>query len=205
MIRRFAVLLFVLAGGDVHAEDVFKCVATNGQVVYQQTPCAHGARQERIVLPDSAPASPPAPPIAAPAMAATVAAPPPPPAPLPPIPRMYGCVRATDSSKTYISDNGNPAPYLAPYGMLDNQGSLGSQVSASAPELNRGKVTAGLVSNNLVWVQDRCRELSEQETCQALHDQLDENDVKLRNAFKSQQPPFAERDRVLREQLRGCG
>ena len=62
---------------------------------------------------------------------------------------MYTCVRATDG-KTYLSDNGNPPPYQAPYGVLGAEQLPLSEVygpdrgaaGISAPEANRGRVTA---------------------------------------------------------------
>jgi hypothetical protein len=75
---------------------------------------------------------------------------------------------------------------------------------ASAPELNRGKVSSTLVANNYVWVQDQCRELSPQETCDALQDAYDKNEHQLKQAFKSEQAPFEKREAELQAQLAGC-
>ena len=123
---------------------------------------------------------------------------------------MYGCVRATDG-KPYTSGNGDPQPYQVPYGILGASAlplaqaySGPNAAGASAPELNRGRVTAGLIANHYVWVQDQCRELTRAETCRALRDDLDDNAEKLRRAFKSDQPPLEKREQELREQLRGC-
>jgi hypothetical protein len=188
-------------GSGVHAGQAFKCT-TGGQVTYQPMPCPKGVAQERIALDDSAPVAPmpvPAPPAAPPAPDAPM----PPPAPPEPVPVMYGCVRATDN-KPYLSDNGSPPPYQVPYGMVADTGALSSQASGSAPELNRGKVTAGLVANHYVWVQDRCRELSPREACEALQGEADANDKLLRNAFRSQQGPFEARAQQLRQQLQSC-
>ena len=123
---------------------------------------------------------------------------------------MYACVRATDG-KTYTSNNGEPQQYQVPYGILGAGQLPLSQVyggpgaaGASAPELNRGRVTPGLVANHYVWVQDQCRELTRAETCRALRDAYDENADKLRRAFKSDQPPLEQREQELRAQLRNC-
>jgi hypothetical protein len=190
-----------LGGGVAQATDVFKCTAS-GQVTYQQAPCPRGVAQEHIALADSEPGAPAPPPLLPDAPPAPVA-PPPPAATFEPVPVMYGCVKATDN-KPYLSDNGSPPPYQVPYGMVADGGSLMNQASGTAPEFNRGKVTAGLVANNYVWVQDRCRALSPQETCEALQGELDKNDKLLRNAFKSQQAPFEARDKQLRAQLQSC-
>jgi hypothetical protein len=124
---------------------------------------------------------------------------------------MYACVRATDG-KTYLSDHGDPAPYQAPYGVVgagqlplsEVYGADRGGAGISAPEANRGRVSPGLVANNYVWVQDQCRELDVEETCQALQDAYDQNEQKLRNAFKSQRPPLERREAQLQAQLANC-
>lgn len=131
--------------------------------------------------------------------------------PVTPVPHMYGCVNAVDG-KPYVSRNGDPAPYLAPYGMLgagqltlsEAYGPTQGGAGMSAPEANRGRVTTGLAAGNYVWVQDQCRELTVQETCAALRDDLERNAHALSKAFKSDRPPLEQRDRELREQLQGC-
>jgi len=194
-----------------HAQTVFKCQA-GGQTIYQQTPCATNQAQQTIELHASVPVNGVAPmpvPDAKPVASGRDDADRDPP-PRPP-PRMYGCVRATDG-KTYTSDNGNPQPYMAPFGVLggvsgslsDTYGNRNAAV-ASAPELNRGKGdVAGIATSNYVWVQDQCRLLSPAETCQALRGEADANQRRIRNAFKSERPPLDARDAELTRQLRGC-
>lgn len=192
------------------AATVYKCSGHGGQVVYQDAPCAKSQQQQTLNLHDQAPmpgAVAPAPPQAKPSPI-----PPPQPVAVPstPLPSMYACIRATDG-KHYLSGNGDPQPYLAPFGMLgavqqplaDVYGGRGA-AGASAPELNRGRVTSGLIANNYVWVQDRCRELSPRETCEALRDAYDQNEQKLQRAFKSDQPPLEQREKELRAQLSQC-
>lgn len=200
------VLGFLACVPASHATDIYKCTASHGEVTYQNMPCPHGAKSEKRVIDDTEPmTTPPAP---LPPVAPT---PPPPPAqlnalppPPPGIPVMYGCVRATDG--TPYTSNGPGQPYLAPAGVVGSYGSsLSAQAVPSAPEFNRGKVNGQMIGNNYVWVQDSCHQLSPEETCKALQDQLDENGDKLRKAFKSQQPPFEQRDAELRAQLKGCG
>ncbi|MDY1549597.1 DUF4124 domain-containing protein [Luteibacter sahnii] len=202
------VLIAAIAVADgvagVSAATVYKCLA-NGQTVYQQSPCARGQRQAVIHLDDPAPAaSTPAP------RTAAVDAPerlsdPAPARPMPPLPRLFGCVRATDG-KPYLSDNGDPALYLAPLGVLGAvSGPLAADVPAgSAPELNRHTDYASATQGNYVWVQDRCRRLSGAETCAALRDEAEANQRAIRNAFKSQRAPLDAKDAQLRDQLRAC-
>lgn len=194
------------------ATTVFKCLGADGRASYQDKPCPRSQQEQAIDLPD-APSVSPSPMASAPAPPASAFAPTPPkPArAVAPLPVMYTCTRATDG-KRYLSSDGNPAPYLAPYGMLGSDALPLSEVygpthgaaGISAPEANRGRVTAGLVASNYVSVQDRCRALSAEETCQALQQAYDANERKLRNAFKSQRPPLEKREAELHAQLGSC-
>lgn len=210
MRHRHLAILFLLAATPACAQTAYKCVA-NGQTIYQQSPCAAHQKQETIRLADPGPANVavPAPRSATAPMDKTPVAPPPLP-PTPP-PRLFGCIRATDG-KPYTSANGDPAPYLAPLGVLgavspslaDTYGNRNSAV-ASAPELNRGKGNvAAIASSNYVWVQDTCRALGPAETCQVLRDEAEANQKALRNAFKSERAPLDARDTELRGQLASC-
>lgn len=210
--RAVALLLLAAVGSPALAGTVYKCVGSRGELIYQDAPCPKTQKQQTLHLNDSAA------PVAAPAPAeAATASPAPvidPPAPLPPTPgtpltQLYRCTHAVDGS-VYVSANGNPPPFLAPYGMLgaadlplaQAYGPGGAGISA--PEANRGKVTAGLIANNYVWVQDRCRPMSVPEICRALREQYQDNAEKLRRAFKSDQPPLQQRDTELRAQLTNC-
>ena len=206
------VVCALAAGSGVHAETVYKCVA-GGQTIYQQTPCARNQQQQTIQLQDSAPADGRVAPMPeAPAPRADEAAPPSPAVLTAPPPVLFACTRATDGT-SYTSSNGNPEPYLAPFGVLgavdqpiaDVYGSRNAAV-ASAPELNRGRGNAAAVAtSNYVWVQDQCRQLGPGEACRALRDDAEANQRKIRNAFKSERPPLEAKDAQLQAQLRGCG
>ncbi|WP_430387370.1 DUF4124 domain-containing protein [Dyella sp. 20L07] len=210
MIRPCALLVLALLSMPALAGTAYQCTSAAGKVSYQDHPCAAGQHQQTLQLDDSA-ASPP--PIPAPVPSAPTAPTPPaaqPAEPDEPLPTMYTCVRATDG-KPYLSENGNPQPYLAPYGILGASQLPLSQVygapnsaGASAPELNRGRITPGLIANHYVWVQDQCRELSHGETCRALRDAYDDNAAKLRRAFNSDRPPLEQREAQLLAQLRQC-
>lgn len=192
------------------AGTAYKCTAADGKAVYQDKPCPGGQHQETLQLDDSVPLTPPPAPEPATSTPVEAKTAPLPATPTVPLPVMYACVRATDG-KTYLSENGAPQPYQVPYGILGAASPSLSQVygppnsaGASAPELNRGRVTPGLIANNYVWVQDTCRELTHAETCHALRDAYDDNASKLQRAFKSDQPPLEQRDEQLRAQLRNC-
>jgi Domain of unknown function (DUF4124) len=204
--------LLLLMPLPAKAGAAYKCTAASGAVVYQDAPCARGQRQETLDLPqDLGPA--PAPPASAPdADAPGRAEPIAPTAPVPatPLPAMFVCLKATDG-KSYISENGDPQPYLVPFGILGAAPRPLSQVygpggggGASAPELNRGKTNPNLVGNNFVWVQDQCRPLSFSETCRALRDDYDDVERKLSRAFKSDRPPLEKREARLLAQLPNC-
>lgn len=201
-----------LAGRASAADStIYECTGTDGRVAYQDRPCRADQRQRTLRV-AGATAAPPAPPAIAPPPAAPPPAAPAPSIPAAPLPVMYSCMRATDGG-TYLSENGNPPPYQVPYGVLgavqqplsDVYGPDRGGAGISAPEANRGRVTPGLVADYYVWVQDTCRELDVDETCQALQDAYDANAHKLRNAFRSQRPPLERREAQLQAQLAQCG
>jgi hypothetical protein len=205
-------LLPLLGAIPCAATTVYKCTAPDGRTTFQDKPCTRAQRQETIQLTgDLGPSTPP-PRAASDAMGDTPPAQPPAPPPTPsaPLPNLYACTRATDG-KTYFSRNGDPEPYLAPFGVLGAVQMPLSRVygpggggGMSAPEANRGKVTSGMVSGTYVWVQDQCRPMTFDETCHALQDDYDDNARKLRRAFKSDRPPLERRDEELRAQLASC-
>lgn len=209
MLRLCLLALLSLASLPVVAGTAYQCTDANGKQSFQDKPCSSRQRQQVLQLDDSQPVTPPVP-AQEPAAAEPVAPPPPSPPPVVELRPVFACVRATDG-KPYTSDNGDPQPYQVPFGMLGAASLPLSQAyggpnaaGASAPELNRVHATAGLIANNYVWVQDQCRELTRAETCSFLRDALDDNAEKQRRAFKSDQPPLEQREKALREQLRGC-
>jgi len=210
MIRLCLLALLLLSTVPAMAGTAYQCTAANGKVSFQDKPCAAGQRQQLLQLDDSQPVATPIPEQHDEPVFETVSALPPPLPVTTPLPAMFACVRATDG-KPYTSNNGDPQPYQVPFGILGAGALPLSQVyggrgaaGASAPELNRGRVTPGLVGNYFVWVQDQCREMTRAETCHALRDAYDDNADKLRRAFKSDQPPLEQRDRELHAQLQNC-
>lgn len=209
---RLCILAFLLTLSlPAMAGTAYQCTDASGKRTFQDKPCSGNQRQQVLQLDDSQPAAPP-PPAASDSTVTEPAAPPAPQQPqfIAPPPTLFACVRATDG-KPYTSDHGDPQPYQVPYGILGASQLPLAQVysgpnaaGASAPELNRGRVTPGLIANHYVWVQDQCRELTRAETCSALRDAFDDNAEKLRRAFKSDQPPLERREQELRLQLQGC-
>ena len=204
-------LLLAVTGTPAVAGTVYKCSGTDGRAIYQDTPCAKTQRQQTLQLPDDTTAPPPpASVVTRPDRPPPVAAPAPPPTPGAPLVQLYQCRHAVDGS-LYVSRNGNPPPFRAPLGMLGALSTpLGevygspNHAGISAPEANRGRVSAGLVANNYVWVQDRCRPLSVPEICSELRDEQEQNARKLQRAFKSDRPPLQRRDDELQAQLTHC-
>lgn len=210
MIRLQLLVPLLLLSLPAAAGTAYQCTDSGGKVSFQDKPCTGAQRQQVLHLDDSQPVATPAPPPSDAPVFETVPPPAPPPQPFAPLPAMYACVRATDG-KPYTSNNGDPQPYQVPYGILGASQLPLSQVyggpgaaGASAPELNRGRITTGLIANHYVWVQDQCRELTRAETCRALRDAYDDNADKLRRAFKSDQPPLEQREQELRAQLHNC-
>ena len=206
-------LLLVVTGGPATAGTVYKCSGTGGQVTYQDAPCAKTQQQQTLQLSNDSSAPLPST-SAASAPASTTPmderTPAPPVVPSAPLIQLYQCMHAVDG-KVYISSNGHPQPFLAPLGML---GALPTSLSQaygqpggagiSAPEANHGRVGAGLVASNYVWVQDQCRPLSVPEICHELRDEYEQNASKLQRAFQSDQPPLQRRDSELQAQLTNC-
>ncbi|RDS83298.1 DUF4124 domain-containing protein [Dyella psychrodurans] len=197
------VLLFAWANVPAPAvadtTTVYKCVAANGSVIYQGTPCAHGQREQTMQLQDDGPVSSPLPtPVDdTPRMATT-----PPPAPakppsMPPAP-MYRCIRATDN-KPYVSSNGNPQPYYAPLAMT-------GIVPTPIGQNYGGRVSpnAAMIASHYTLMQDTCQPMTPQDTCTTLRDEYDENEKKLSRTFKSDQPPLLQRESELLAQLQQC-
>ncbi|MGC1548576.1 MAG: DUF4124 domain-containing protein [Rhodanobacter sp.] len=206
MIRLGILLLLLIGGLPAAATTIYQCTGTNGQVTYQDKPCPGSQHEHVLQLPDTQPALAPTPaqsvdhPVDRSPPVAAIPMPLPPAAPLP---IMYSCMRATDG-KTYLSENGNPQPYLAPLGILGISSPSLSQTYSPANNFGQNKPTAGMVAGNYTWVQDQCRELSADETCHALRDAYDANELKLQRAFQSDQPPLLQRETTLRAQLTNC-
>ena len=206
--RLLVMLLLFAIASPAMAGTAYKCIGPHGKIVYQDEPCPASQKQQTIELNDQEPVAPP--PAETSALSAEPAQPTPA-APLPqaPLPVLYQCQRATDGT-LYTSTNGRPAAYQVPFGILGAVSQpLGSVyglggAGASAPEINHNRATPNLVGNYYVWVQDQCRPLDRQETCDALQKQYDENEHKLHQAFKSQQAPFEKREAELQAQLNQC-
>jgi hypothetical protein len=61
------VALFGLSAASAGADDVYKCVGSDGRLSYQARPCAQGLAQSTVTIREAPPAPPPPPPARTPA------------------------------------------------------------------------------------------------------------------------------------------
>ncbi len=206
----FVVLLIATSA---HAVQVYRCVARDGAISYQDKSCPAHQKQSTVSLQDAPIVSSiPQPPASAAAPAASASAAPtyqpPPPTPLP---VMYACTRY-DGQRKYLSDT-LPAPYAVPLGAegypgqsLDRAYGYSDRLGMSAPEEARKPPVRGgpLIANAYVEVQDHCVPAPRAQVCEELQRRYDANHEKLRMAFPSEKAPFQQREDQLSAQLKGC-
>lgn len=199
--HRLSLLTLVLAASLAHADTTaYKCVSPQGQVTYQDKPCAHGQQQQTLQLQDNEPASAPAPVIEDTPAPTAAAAPPPPAMPRTPPAPMYRCINAVNKN-SYLSSNGNPQPYYAPLAVT---GIVPTPLGHAYAPPGRGAANAATIASHYVLVQDSCQAMTPQDTCAQLRDEYDANESKLSRAFKSDQPPLLRRENELLAQLKHC-
>lgn len=196
------------------ASDVYKCTTPQGDVAFQDRPCAAGATQSQVWLPDSAPA-----PQAAPVPATGDASqPPPPPAPPPalaqlPLPPLWICRKAEDGS-TYFSQNGTPPVRYVPLGVLGVPGKSLAQaygpggIGVSAPGVRQTPIDASpqaAIGADYTPLQDTCARATRAQTCTYLRQQAAQTDAALGKArFKDERATLQPRADELQAQLGGC-
>jgi len=210
----FALLLALCASAP--AREVYKCTNAQGDVAFQDKPCARGTTELTVhVAEESEYAPAPVAPVAEPA------APPPPqltPArlkpPLKPLPPLWVCMNAEDGSR-YISRNGAPPPRLVPLGVLGYPPKTLSEAYApgatnrmSAPEMSKTPVDTsarGSIGAGYTQVQDECVSLNPEQTCEVLHQQYDQVSDKLGRArFKDEQAKLGAEVADIESDLGGC-
>jgi hypothetical protein len=206
--NRFGVGMLFLCGlllGSLtmlaHAQDntitAYKCTSAQGEVIYQGTPCKRDQKQQTLQLDASEPVSLPAQDSDADTQQPAAKPAPPPPMLKTPPSLMYRCTRATDG-KTYLSNNGNPAPYYAPLAMT---GIIPTPLGQTSPRVT---ANAAMVASHYTQVQDQCQPMSAQDTCSELRSQYDDVEKKLSRAFKSDQPALQQRESELVAELGHC-
>lgn len=208
-------LLLTLCVTWAHALEVYKCTNAQGDVAYQDKPCARSDSEVTMRLSDEAPAPPPE---AAPAAEAPPPTPPPP-TPEPkrpsrPLPPLWLCANAEDGSR-YISRNGTPPPRLVPLGVLGYPPKTlaeayppGGSNRMSAPEMSKTPIDSsprGLAGAGYTQVQDECVRLTPEQTCAALRQEYDQLSDKLSHArFKDEQAKLGADVDSVEKDLRGC-
>lgn len=212
---RFALLL-ALCATAAHALEVYKCTNAQGDVAYQDKPCARDDKEVTLRLADE-PDAPPEPPPAADAPP-PIQPPPPPPTeprrPSRPPPTLWVCANAEDGSR-YISRNGSPPPRLVPLGVLGYPPKTlaeayppGAGNRMSAPEMNKPPIDAsarGSIGAGYTQVQDECVQLTPEQACEALHQEYDQVSYKLSRArFKDEQAKLGAEVDDIEKDLRGC-
>ena len=197
---------------------VYRCIAHDGGVAYQDRPCARGQRQTVVDVPSRAPpgyvpktALSTASPDSTQSASAAGAWSPPADVPLPaPLPVMYVCVGAVNG-KRYLTRH-PPPPYLAPLGVLGYPPRSLSDVYAapggagvSAPEVApKPRIGGPPIAAGMTEVEDTCMPAKKAEVCAFVQREYDNNHHKLRMAMGSEQPPLRQRENELQDQLRNC-
>ncbi len=191
---------------------VFKCTSTDGAVAFQDHPCARGQRQAMIDVPSRAPPDYVPPSVATSAAPAETSRAPPPPAyapPPPPLPAIYLCVGAVNG-KHYLTRS-PPPPYLAPLGVmgyppqsLSHAYRTPATTGMSAPEFSKPPIGGPRIATGMTEVQDYCLPATHAQVCGYVQREYDDNHRKLRMAMRHEQPPLAQREQELQDQLRNC-
>jgi len=208
-------LLFALCA-MVQAREVYKCTNAKGDVAFQDKPCARDATELTVHIAEESEYAP------APVAPVAESAAPPPPQPTParlkpplkPLPPLWACMNAEDGSR-YISRNGAPPPRLVPLGVLGYPPKTLSEAYApgatnrmSAPEMSKVPVDTsarGSIGAGYVQIQDECVTLNPAQTCDVLHQQLDQTNDKLDHArFKDERAKLGAEAEAIESDLGGC-
>ena len=213
-IRVFLLLASLAFCAGAAARDVYKCTKSDGSVAYQDKACAKDAAESTVRVTDEMGTPPVATEVAEPEPAPAAPAPPvQTPRPVKPLPPLWLCENAEDGSR-YVSRFGAPPPRRVPLGVLGyGSKSLAETYAAgnnvmSAPEFNKPPIdnsARGSVAAGYTEVQDQCLRLSPDQTCEVLHQQLDQLGDKLRRArFKSERTELQLKVDELEGDLGGC-
>ena len=211
--RLAVICAFALCAGAAPAREVYKCTNAQGDVAYQDQPCASG-NESTVRLAEPPPYVAPAEPIAeaAPGSKPELAPPASPRRPARPLPEVWFCVNAEDGSQ-YTSVGGLPPSRAVPLGVLGYpRKSLADAYRAganvmSAPELSKPPIAKPGASwaNQYTELQDYCVAADFAQTCAYLRDQYDKTSDKLRRArFKDEQAKLQGELDSLDQDLGGC-
>jgi len=207
-------LLLAVCAMPALARDVYKCTNAQGEVAFQDLPCARADTSATVHVSDTAPSAAPAAPLESAATAPAPAAPKlPTRAPHRPPTALWLCTNAEDGSR-YINSDGAPPPRRVPLGVLGYPGKSlaeaygpGSNVM-SAPELSKPPIDTSArasIATSYTVVQDECARTSVEQTCNLLRQELEQLQDKLSHArFKDEQAALGSRMDTIGDQLDGC-
>lgn len=203
-------LLSVLNCAAADVVTVYRCVATDGSVALQDSPCPEGEdSEERHYRHDDGTdaGDPPAPVLSAPAPA-TERRPKQRPAQGPPL--RWRCVDY--QGEVRISERDDPRGRWLPAWVLgygSEPSGLAGRAGRPAPRLPQQAPPAELSAARQraqprIYVEDRCRPMTAAETCQHLRDQLSETQRQRFNQQPSERLESDARIEQLRGALAGC-
>lgn len=211
----------IIAAVPLHASavDIVRCTTRDGEVRYQDRPCAVGEDVQTIHLVDDLPARPAPPPDAAreAAKAEPVAREPAPSTveaveiPSPAMPPSWLCRR--DDGSRYLSDTGVGDRRAVPLAMLgvpgrslgDAYGPNGAGVSAPGvhtPGVDRSAGAA--IGTAYTWVEDPCAPAGGDEVCRFLQGETAAAEKRLRYAFSDTAAQVRAEIAALRERAAPC-
>jgi hypothetical protein len=207
-----AVAVFLMVG-HLSAANVYRCIARDGALAYQDHPCGNGMQQQQIHLPDT-----PVPDVAtmpedpAPTEPALAPSPPIAQAPRIPPPSFFLCTRY-DGSR-YLSESGVGSRSAVPYAVLAGSGQSLAQayggpngIGVSAPGLHTPPTIPAAqapLAGAYVWVEDTCHHAGPREVCAYLREQLDDVEQKLKRAFSDTEGELKNEQAALRARMQGC-
>lgn len=211
--------LFVLAGigglaTSAAAIEIVRCTTADGEVRYQDRPCAAGEAVQTIQLVDDLPrAAVPDEPSQVEAPAAgtprTMVVDAPPPAPT--MPASWLCRR--ENGSRYLSDNGIGERRAVPLAMLgvpgrslaDAYGPGGTGVSAPGlrqPGIDRSPDAQ--IGAAYTWVEDACEPVDGAAVCRFLEGEIGAAEYRLRRAFSDTSAQVRAEIAALRERAAAC-
>jgi hypothetical protein len=186
------------SAGDV---TIYRCVGAGNQIALQDHPCPKDARQDvrQMIRPQDPPPRPP------PVAVATPLAPPAveirvvhvrDPQPL------YEC-RNADSGETYLSQTGVPESRYVPFWTLGLGDGLAQSGERKPPPQVHGRLPHGhFAYPPVVYVEDTCVRLPQNEVCQRLRARNDALGTLIFNGQPSERERYERERKGLLEQMR---
>ena len=199
--------LVVVSAARADDVTIYRCVDPAGKISLQDSPCPANARQQvrEMQRPQDPPPRPPQ------AEATPI------PAPQPQAPEirivhvrdpqpLYEC-RNPDTGETYMSQTGVPEGRYVPFSTLgygDPFANVGGRTPTPSPAIRTGRLPHGKFAYPaMVYVQDTCVRLPQDEVCRRMHARDDELGTLIFNAQPSDRLNYERERKGLAEQMRG--